>query len=381
MGMTIAFPVGDRKAHPTTGTIKRMPSIAPIRTLYLEWSPPGAPRNHWDPLSYCVDWRNAFLSSPRLDVMYCDISRPHEVLAAARAMDSFDLIVISHIALGDNVTEIGHWTEALAGRRGALVSFIGNEYDLMEQKIAFLRDSRADIICSQLTLEAAQYLYRELSHARIVGMPHALNPDVYQSFPGQERHTDIGFIGAVYPLWVGDLERTMMLMLTSEIAPLLGLKHDIRLQNVARDEWAAFLRSTRAIVGAESGTYYLQRKGALLAEAKAWCNANPGAQFDEVETRFFQDRAGAPSGKTISSRHFEPIGTRTCQVLVEGAYAGMLEPNLHYIPVRKDFADLPDALRRAASDGERGEIVDRAWEHVMSGHTYAHRVNAVIDLL
>lgn len=352
-----------------------------IRTLYLEWSPLGSAANYWAPLSFAIDWRNAFLASPRLDVTYCDINRPSEVIAAVTAFDSFDLIVVSHIALGDDVADIARWTELLSKRRGALVSFIGNEYDLMSEKIAFLRDTKADIVCSQLALDAAQYFYEELEHSRVISLPHALNPEAYNAPLNNVRTNDVGFIGAVYPAWVGDLERTMMILATREIAPLLQLKTDIRLQNLPRDAWSQFLRNTRAIIGAESGSYYLHRRGGLLMDAKQWCAENPAAQFEDVEARFFGDRSGAPSGKTISSRHFEPIGTRTCQVLLEGSYAGVLQANEHYIPVRKDLMDLPDALRRATNEAERIEMVNRAYDYVMDAHTYAHRVNTLIDLL
>lgn len=352
-----------------------------IRTLYLEWSPLASAPNYWAPLSYVLDWRNAFLTSPLLDVTYCDINRPHEVINAVTRFDSFDLIVVSHIALGDDVADIARWTELLSKRRGTLVSFIGNEYDLMAEKIAFLRDVRADIVCSQLPLDAAKYFYEELTQSRVISLPHALNPDEYHAPLNNVRSTDIGFIGAVYPSWVGDLERTMMILATQEIAPLLQLKTDIRLQNLPREAWNAFLGNTRAVIGAESGSYYLHRKGQLLSEAKQWCVANPHAQFDEVEARFFTDRTGVPSGKTISSRHFEPIGTRTCQVLVEGSYAGVLIPNEHYIPVRKDLMDLPDALRRATDEPERIAMVNRAYDYVMDAHTHAHRVQTLVSLL
>lgn len=352
-----------------------------LKTLYLEWSPLGSAPDYWAPLSYCIDWRNAFLASSRLDVMYCDINRPHEVIAAATAIESFDLIVVSHIALGDDVADIGRWTELLSKRRGALVSFIGNEYDLMAEKIAFLRDTKADIVCSQLALDAAQYFYEDLKDSRVISLPHALNPEAYSAPRESVRTNDIGFIGSVYPAWVGDLERTMMILATSEIAPLLELRTDIRMQNLPRDAWSQFLRNTRAIIGAESGSYYLHRRGGLLMDAKKYCAENPAAQFEDVEARFFGDRNGVPSGKTISSRHFEPIGTRTCQVLLEGSYAGVLKPNEHYIPVRKDLMDLPEALRRATNEGERLEMVNRTHEYAMDAHTYAHRVNTLIDLL
>lgn len=352
-----------------------------LRTLYLEWSPLGSSPDYWAPLSYVLDWRRAFVTSPLLDVTYCDINRPSQVIEAATNIANYDLIVVSHIALGDDVNDIARWTELLSRRTGKLVSFIGNEYDLMAEKIAFLRDAKVDIVCSQLALDAAEYFYEELTDAKIISLPHALNPDDYHAPAGNYRPTDIGFIGAVYPAWVGDLERTMMILATQEIAPLLSLKHDIRLQNLPRAAWAEFLGKTRAVIGAESGSYYLHRKGQLLSDAKQWCAANPTAQFEEVEARFFTDRSGVPSGKTISSRHFEPIGTRTCQVLVEGSYAGVLVPNEHYIPVRKDMMDLPDALRRAADETERLQMVNRAYEYAMDAHTHAHRVETLVGLL
>lgn len=358
-----------------------MTAARPLRTLYLEWSPPGSDPDNWDSLSYSRDWRAAFVESPRLDVFKCDISSPSEAAEAIARFDQFDLIVVSHIALGDNVEDISQWSERLATRRGALVSFIGNEYDLMDEKLAFLQAVAPELVCSQLTLDAARYLYADLTKSRVVSMPHALNPAQYSTAPHIERTIDIGFIGSVYPNWVGDVERTLMLTLTAEIAPLLGLRHDIRLKNVPRDAWAAFLQQTRTIIGAESGSYYLHRRGKLLAEAKAWSREHPDATFEDMAARFFGDRSGVPSGKTISSRHFEPIGTRTCQVLVEGDYTGVLLPNEHYIPVRKDFADIGEALTRVADHGECAAIADRAWEHIMSGHTYAHRVNAILDQL
>ena len=84
------------------------------------------------------------------------------------------------------------------------------------------------------------------------------------------------------------------------------------------------------------------------------------------------------SGKSISSRHFEPIGTKTCQILLEGEYNGVLVPDEHYISVRKDRSNLGEAVRRFRDEGYRQAIAECAYEHVMSNHTYAHRVRSVL---
>ena len=39
--------------------------------------------------------------------------------------------------------------------------FIGNEYDLLDEKIGFIQAVGAECVCSQLPTPAAQYLYRE----------------------------------------------------------------------------------------------------------------------------------------------------------------------------------------------------------------------------
>ena len=61
----------------------------------------------------------------------------------------------------------------------------------------------------------------------------------------------------------------------------------------------------------------------------------------------------------ISPRHLEAVVTKTAQVLVEGSYSGVLEPERHYIPVRRDFSQPRRGTRAPARRrGRRGD--DRA---------------------
>ena len=85
-----------------------------------------------------------------------------------------------------------------------------------------------------------------------------------------------------------------------------------------RIEWARYLNSCHGIVGAESGTYFLQRNGQALRCAKEALKQNPTASFEAIFEQCFANSGPALNGKAVSSRHFEPIGTSTCQLLVEG---------------------------------------------------------------
>ena len=330
-------------------------------------------------VSYTIDWREAFCEAPELDVEVCNINNLVHYGRCLLTLRRYDLVVVSHAAAGDDMTALlrsAHW---LRRRRGKLVMFIGNEYDLLDEKIGFIEAVGAEFICSQLPTPAARYLYRECGGSRILSMPHALNPKVYQPRGGTERPVDIGFIGDVYWPFVGDRERTDLIEAFEQDGARWGLKCQIRKQRIARAEWAEFLNTCKGTIGAESGTYYLNDRGRLLAAAREYnLLQRPEASFDEVFEKFYRGQPREVSGKSISSRHFEPIGTKTCQILLEGEYTGLLAPDEHYLGVRKDRSNLDEAVRRFRDEGYRQAITERAYEHVMANHTYAHRVRSVL---
>ena len=330
-------------------------------------------------LSYTSDWRDAFCEAPELDVEVCNINNLVHYGRCLLALRQYDLVVVSHAAAGDDMTVLLKSARGLRRRRGKLVMFIGNEYDLLDEKIGFIGAVGAEFICSQLPTTAAQYLYRECGGSRILSAPHALNPKIYQPGRGAERPVDVGFIGDLYWPFVGDRERTELIEAFEREGERWGLRCEIRRQRVARTEWATFLNRCRGTIGAESGTYYLNDRGRLLAAAREYnLLQHPEASFEEVFEKFYRGQPREVSGKSISSRHFEPIGTKTCQVLLEGDYNGVLVPDEHYISVRKDRSNVEEAVRRFKDESYRQAVVERAYEHVMANHTYAHRVRSVL---
>jgi hypothetical protein len=285
-------------------------------------------------LSYVADWREAFLRSRSLELDVCNINNLLHLAHCLLRIRQYDLIIVSHAAAGDDITVLNHIVPFLQRRRCKLVIFIGNEYDILDDKIAFIRGTNADFVCSQLPLQAAQYLYLECTDSTILEMPHALNPDTYRALPDQRRDIDVGFVGDMYWPFLGDRERTDLIEWFEQNATDYGLVCDIRKARLTREDWNRFLNRSKAVIGAESGTYYLNQRGRLLDRARAYnLFENQKADFDEVFDRFFRGHPRAISGKSISSRHFEAIGAKTCQILLEGNYNGLLEANTHYISV------------------------------------------------
>ena len=342
-------------------------------------------RQFYDSLSYVGDWRDAFCASPRLDVEVCNINNLVHLTKSLLRIRRYDLVVVSHVAAGDDMTIMLRSARMLARRVCPMLVFIGNEYDLLDEKIEFIRLVRAERICSQLPLAAAQYLYSDIEGGTILSMPHALNPNVYSPPPSEARDIDVGFVGDIYWPFVGDEERTHLIEYFRDHGSDLGLRCDIRagaMIRLPREEWAGFLRGSKGLIGAESGTYYLNDRGKLLTRARDYnLKENQKATFKDVFDKFYAGVTPGVSGKSVSSRHFEPIGTKTCQLLLEGDYNGTLTAGQHYIPIKRDLSNLAEAVREFKDEGHRKMIADTAYHHVMASHTYERRVQYALSTL
>jgi hypothetical protein len=330
-------------------------------------------------LSAYPDWKEAFAVSPLLDIQWCNVNNLFEYRAGLRALKQAPLGIILHSAAWDDLAILRYAVPAFQARRAKLLVCFGNEYNEMPAKIGFARTTGAEYIATQLPLGSAQWLYAGCPAARVLPAPAALNADLYRPST-RPRTIDIGFRGDVYAnlYSLGDLERSAVIRLVEERAERSGLRADIAYERYPREEWCAFLQTCRGVVGAESGTYFLERDDHTQRAVIRYVRQRPDARFEEVYERFFKGYPDPVSGKAISSRHFEPIGTRTCQVLLEGHYNGILKADEHYISIRKDFSNADDAIRRFKDDAYREAMVRRTHEYVMAEHTYRHRVESLL---
>lgn len=380
--------------------------------------------------SYYEDWLDAFQSSPHFAVTTFNLFARGQRRAAMRAVRNAELVVALHSCSADTLRFINPLLHALNSRRGRLLVLVGNEYNLpwsrLSDKRAFLRKVGADWVGTQLPLEAGEWLYRDTG-TRVLALPHAANVRAFRrdKLDGV-RPIDLGARGFRYPIYLGDDERNRVYNLFARLAPDAGLRGDIsNHQRLGRAEWAAFLNDCRGTVGSEAGTWYLERddRTALAIReflrsrstgptihADGWLHAAVrrlpyGAKvglkellersslkheafdlhdddFAEVQNRFFANRPRCPVySKCISSRHFEAAATGTCQLLVEGRYNDIMIPGEHYIPLRADLTNIPEALARFRDPTERARIAVAAHELVHGSHTYRHRLRALYAAL
>lgn len=387
-------------------------------------------------LSYYDDWEESLTSSGLLDAVLLNVADREAPDRLKRLVAETDVIVALHSTNGNSVRFLERCEPALLERKVPLIVFVGNEFNSanvdmgLREKIALLRRLRVEFIATQLPPEVGRWLYEDVPGARVASIPHGLNPERFRPVvPQTDRKVDIGVRSARYNSLLGDNDRVAIVQrFTGDFNPPLVV--DINMNPDARltgKEWAVFLNGCRGTASTEAGSSFLEKDDAtvlraagylrqkmsrsdryLLSAARmgvgrlvpAWLK--PGVKglmkrvgvreagvndpyhaedFREFYDLFFRDYRNPVSGKCISSRHFEAIGTQTCQIMFPGRFNDILQADRDYLALKRDFSNLDDVLSRFRDLTYRETMVNAAFARVMDAHTYRHRVQDVVRLV
>lgn len=191
-----------------------------------------------------------------------------------------------------------------------------------------------------------------------------------------DRPNDIVYRAAHLPYWFGSHGQLKHRVAdaVARRAAAHGLTADISTRwedTIFGDAWSEFLMSGRAVLGVESGSSVLDRRGELQAQIRRLLTDRPGLTFDEVD-RLMPPGWDAWTFFAISPRHLEAVVTKTCQVLVEGEYSGVLVPGRHYLPLRRDLSNLDDVLEKLRDRQLLRETAERAYEDVYLEGRYGY---------
>jgi hypothetical protein len=195
--------------------------------------------------------------------------------------------------------------------------------------------------------------------------------------PLQERQVDIVYRATRLPYWFGSHGQLKHRIgsVVADAATRHGLSTDVSTRGedtIVGDSWFDFLMSGRVVIGCESGSSVLDRRGEVRAAIQDLLRDDPARTFEEVDARMpagWDDHAFF----ALSPRHFEAVVTKTPQVLVEGAYDGVLEPNRHYLPVARDLSDLDDVLEKVKDTDRLAEIAECAYDEIYLGGRYSYQ--------
>ncbi len=149
------------------------------------------------------------------------------------------------------------------------------------------------------------------------------------------------------------------------------------------DNWYDFLGNTRTTLGCEGGSSLHDPDGKIKKRVTQYMLDNPAASFSEVEKHCFKGLDEKFPYYALSPRHLEAAVSKTCQVLVEGEYNGILLPNIHYIPVKKDWSNVEIVIDKISDLEYCEQIAEKAYQDLVltEKYTYKEFVNFIVNRL
>ena len=338
--------------------------------------------------TYMIGWPKNFRRHPRFDCIPLNVLdrgrlarlRARYVLRRGR----FDAVIVLHSVFSNSCYLNGWLFDAICAAPQPKAYFIGNEFKLMPEKMAFCDALNVSLLVTMIPSLKAQALYRERLGCEVVSIPSAgLDRKVF--FPNRDRsdrEIDIGFRSVVGPRHLGHDERQRIANYFLRHAPSCGLKLDISLKAEDRFDtagWAAFLNRCKGQLGTEAGGDYFELTDATRNEVNKYLKTHPDAGADELFPRFFENHLDPVPNRMITGRQVEGAGTKTVQILFDGYYSGYLRPDVHYIPLRKDLSNFDEAIAKFRDEGYCREITENAYGVAVNELSHGHLIDRFFD--
>jgi hypothetical protein len=338
-------------------------------------------------LSYQHGWPRHFRAHPSFACSSIDLVRDGRA-AFTRALlrGRPQAVVLLHSVFSNSCLVPSWLIRVLARLPVAKAYFIGNEYKLMPEKMAFCNSIGLDLLVSQITSPETLQVYRERLGCAVAGIPNTgLDPGLFSPrVPRAERPVDLGYRAYDGPLYLCHVERRQLFEQFSAAADRHGLVVDLSLDRrdrLAEAEWAGFLNRCKGQLGFEAGGDYFELTDATRTAVNAYVAEHPDATIGDVRARFFADYRNPVPGRALSGRIVEAAGTKTVQILLEGEYGGYFHPGEHYIPLRKDFSNLDEAIEMFKDEDVSRRLTEGAYRVALEELTYPRLIDRFRDAL
>jgi hypothetical protein len=309
------------------------------------------------------------------------------------SLDPFDAVLIHFsIRLAYDWHFSPTFAEALVRFRGAKVAMIQDEYDLPQVACRWIRRLHLQCVFTTTSDKDRESFYPrdevgDIEFRRVLTgyVPACLETARPPSLA--ERPIHVGYRGRVLPYWYGLLarEKHEIGARTRAICVARGIPHDIEWSEEQRFQgtaWWDFIARCRTMLATESGSNVVDWDGSIRARVQSRLAAEPDLPFEEVFATIIAAHEGRVSMNQIPPKAFEAIALRTGLVLFEGAYSGVLRPDVHYIPLRRDFANVDTVLARVEDTEAMHAMIERAHRDIVrsGAYSYSRLVESVDDV-
>lgn len=326
------------------------------------------------------EYLESFQRIPNAKVVYVNVVYEKSVNFD---LSKFDVVIISYCArllLPGYVSE--EFKRQYKEFKGVKCILLQDEYDHVDLEVKEILNLEPDIVFTCVPEESFRYVYGPLLDVGIK-LVRVLTGYVPSKLPLRaalrsirRRKVVVGYRGRKISPAYGGLGR-----LKFEIGPTVKegcAKHNIPCDIAWTEEsriygkkWYKWLASIKATLITESGANVFDFDGSIKRQCdEAEKNHKP---ISPEVLDLIKKRDSEINMAQISPRVFEALSYGCALVGYEGNYSRILEPDIHYLSLKKDHSNLDEVIESIKDDNLLYNLWERAYNDVILSQNYNYQ--------
>jgi hypothetical protein len=331
-------------------------------------------------VSTTVEYLTSFKQHSACEVSYLHVTDGAQIDVDLNEFDAVFNSYCARLCFPGYVSQ--SYLEALRTFRGVRLIAVQDEYDRTDTLRRAIQDIGFHVVFTCVPPQSLEFVYpREMFPGTefvtvLTGyVSEPLKARRQGWMPLAQRPIAIGYRGRQIRGHYGQLgfDKYEIGRRMREICREHGIQHDIETSEDKRiygEAWYEFLGQCRSTLGTESGSNVFDFDGTLEAKYRQMVVEN-GRELNYDEFRCYTDpRENEVQMGQISPRIFEAAAAGTPMILFRGQYSGIVNPDEHYIELKKDFSNVDEVLDRIQDINALGDLADRAYRHLIGSGMY-----------
>jgi hypothetical protein len=300
-------------------------------------------------------------------------------------LDLFDVVILHYsvrLTISDYFQPV--LAKSLERFSGLKILFLQDEYEATERTRRALDRLQFDVVytCVPQTSRESIYPSARFPKTEFIQTLTGFVPEYAGvedcAVPLEQRQLMLAYRGRILNPVYGELGRektvigTEMLRLSAERGWMVDIEVDDE-KRIYGVDWYRFLGSARATLGTESGSNAFDFDGSLRTKIAQALAINPTADWEDLYRPIVAPHDGVIKMNQISPKIFEAIRLKTALVLFEGDYSGVVQPDRHYIPLKKDFSNSAEVFSKIENLDFIRELTTRAYNEIIQPGLYSYR--------
>lgn len=264
------------------------------------------------------------------------------------------------------------------------ILFIQDEYDHTNAAIKVMQNVVFDLVFTVVPAASIHKIYpkKKFPSTRFVSnltgyVPENLTSRFSRPQPPSKRALTVGYRGRKLPIRYGKLsqEKYTIGVGVRNLCLKNKIPCDIEWEEGSRiygRSWYRFILSAKAMLGTESGSNVFDWDNSIQINIRKTVKLNPLVSEKVLYEKWVKQHEIPGLMNQISPRIFEMAAGHTAMVLFEGEYSGILEPDVHYLALKKNFKNFGQILSRL-KENDIDLMAERAFDHLVHSGKYSYQ--------